>query len=169
RSVVPSTPQAGARRRVVGSGAHRLAAGGQEVLGYDGSRHRAAQSLGVDPGAAFVIRGLAGVVGCRGQASLGRVPVHDRSAVLARGIAGHIRRGAAHLLLLHGADLRRAPVGHACNLVAGESGGRVWTTLAAWSLMIRAVGIGYAVQNPDTPYFIFLGLALLCGFGGGNF
>jgi NNP family nitrate/nitrite transporter-like MFS transporter len=26
-----------------------------------------------------------------------------------------------------------------------------------------------AVQNPDTPYWIFLALALLCGFGGGNF
>jgi len=25
------------------------------------------------------------------------------------------------------------------------------------------------VQNPDTPYFIFLTLALLCGLGGGNF
>jgi NNP family nitrate/nitrite transporter-like MFS transporter len=48
-------------------------------------------------------------------------------------------------------------------------GGRLWTTLATWSLMIPAVGIGYAVQNPNTPYFIFLGLALLCGFGGGNF
>ncbi|MDP2334092.1 MAG: MFS transporter [Reyranella sp.] len=48
-------------------------------------------------------------------------------------------------------------------------GGRMWTTLATWSLMIPAVGIGYAVQNPATPYWIFLGLALLCGFGGGNF
>src|SRR6266545_4976336 len=48
-------------------------------------------------------------------------------------------------------------------------GGRLWTTLATWSLMIPAVGIGLAVQSPDTPYFIFLGLALLCGFGGGNF
>src|SRR5262245_42337356 len=48
-------------------------------------------------------------------------------------------------------------------------GGRLWTTLATWSLMLPAVGIGFAVQNPDTPYFIFLGLALLCGFGGGNF
>jgi NNP family nitrate/nitrite transporter-like MFS transporter len=48
-------------------------------------------------------------------------------------------------------------------------GGRLWTTLATWSLMIPAVGIGLAVQNPDTPYFVFLGLALLCGFGGGNF
>jgi hypothetical protein len=35
--------------------------------------------------------------------------------------------------------------------------------------MIPTVGIGYAVQNPNTPYFLFLALALLCGFGGGNF
>ena len=48
-------------------------------------------------------------------------------------------------------------------------GGRLWTTLATWSLMIPALGIGFAVQNPDTPYFVFLALALLCGFGGGNF
>jgi NNP family nitrate/nitrite transporter-like MFS transporter len=48
-------------------------------------------------------------------------------------------------------------------------GGRLWTTLATWSLMVPAVGIGYAVQNPATPYWIFLVLALLCGFGGGNF
>lgn len=48
-------------------------------------------------------------------------------------------------------------------------GGRLWTTVATWSLMIPAVGIGYAVQNPNTPYVLFLGLALLCGLGGGNF
>ena len=48
-------------------------------------------------------------------------------------------------------------------------GGRLWTTLATWSLMIPAVGIGLAVQSPNTPYWIFLALALLCGFGGGNF
>src|SRR5262245_33983410 len=48
-------------------------------------------------------------------------------------------------------------------------GGRLWTTVATWSLMIPAVGIGYAVQNPDTPYVVFLTLALLCGLGGGNF
>ncbi len=48
-------------------------------------------------------------------------------------------------------------------------GGRLWTTLATWSLLIPAIGMGYAVQNPNTPYWIFLGLALLCGFGGGNF
>ncbi len=48
-------------------------------------------------------------------------------------------------------------------------GGRLWTTLTTWSLIIPALGIGYAVQSPDTPYVVLLALALLCGFGGGNF
>jgi NNP family nitrate/nitrite transporter-like MFS transporter len=48
-------------------------------------------------------------------------------------------------------------------------GGRLWTTLTTASLLVPALGIGYAVQDPDTPYLIFLVLALLCGFGGGNF
>jgi len=48
-------------------------------------------------------------------------------------------------------------------------GGRLWTTLTTASLLVPAFGIGYAVQDPDTPYLIFLVLALLCGFGGGNF
>jgi NNP family nitrate/nitrite transporter-like MFS transporter len=48
-------------------------------------------------------------------------------------------------------------------------GGRLWTTLTTWSLLIPAIGIGFAVQNPNTPYVVLLILALLCGFGGGNF
>jgi NNP family nitrate/nitrite transporter-like MFS transporter len=48
-------------------------------------------------------------------------------------------------------------------------GGRLWTTLTTWSLILPALGIGFAVQNQDTPYWIMLLLALLCGFGGGNF
>ena len=48
-------------------------------------------------------------------------------------------------------------------------GGRLWTTLSTASLLVPAVGIGMAVQNPDTSYTVFLVLALLCGFGGGNF
>ncbi len=48
-------------------------------------------------------------------------------------------------------------------------GGRLWTTLSTASLLIPAIGIGYSVQDPQTPYFVFLVLALLCGFGGGNF
>ncbi|MFD1192307.1 MULTISPECIES: NarK family nitrate/nitrite MFS transporter [Phenylobacterium] len=48
-------------------------------------------------------------------------------------------------------------------------GGRLWTTLSSLSLLIPAVGIGLAVQNPATPYSVFVTLALLCGLGGGNF
>lgn len=48
-------------------------------------------------------------------------------------------------------------------------GGRLWTTITTASLLIPAVGIGVAVQNPDSPYWLFMVLALLCGFGGGNF
>lgn len=48
-------------------------------------------------------------------------------------------------------------------------GGRLWTTITTGSLLIPAFGIGYAVQDPSTPYAMFLFLALLCGLGGGNF
>jgi NNP family nitrate/nitrite transporter-like MFS transporter len=48
-------------------------------------------------------------------------------------------------------------------------GGRLWTTLTTASLLIPAIGIGFAAQNPATPYWVMLVLALLCGFGGGNF
>ncbi|OYW83570.1 MAG: nitrate/nitrite transporter [Asticcacaulis sp. 32-58-5] len=48
-------------------------------------------------------------------------------------------------------------------------GGRLWTVLTTLSLAIPAVGIGIAVQHPETPYTAFVILALLCGFGGGNF
>jgi NNP family nitrate/nitrite transporter-like MFS transporter len=48
-------------------------------------------------------------------------------------------------------------------------GGRKWTALSTGSLLIPAAGIGVAVQSPETPYAVFLLLALLCGLGGGNF
>ncbi len=48
-------------------------------------------------------------------------------------------------------------------------GGRRWTAISTASLLIPAIGIGFAVQNTETPYEIFVMLALLCGFGGGNF
>lgn len=48
-------------------------------------------------------------------------------------------------------------------------GGRRWTAISTASLLLPAIGIGFAVQNPETPYATFLILALLCGFGGGNF
>lgn len=48
-------------------------------------------------------------------------------------------------------------------------GGRRWTAISTASLLIPTMGIGIVVQNTDTPYGVFLILALLCGFGGGNF
>lgn len=48
-------------------------------------------------------------------------------------------------------------------------GGRKWTTISTASLLIPAIGIGFAVQDVTTGYPTMLLLALLCGFGGGNF
>jgi NNP family nitrate/nitrite transporter-like MFS transporter len=48
-------------------------------------------------------------------------------------------------------------------------GGRLWTTISTLSLLVPAIGIGVAVQNPHTPYTVFVALALACGLGGGNF
>jgi MFS transporter, NNP family, nitrate/nitrite transporter len=48
-------------------------------------------------------------------------------------------------------------------------GGRRWTAISTASLLIPAIGIGFAVQDNTTSYPTMLFLALLCGFGGGNF
>jgi MFS transporter, NNP family, nitrate/nitrite transporter len=48
-------------------------------------------------------------------------------------------------------------------------GGRRFTALATAGLMLPALGIGFAVQDPTTPYEWMVALALLCGLGGGNF
>ena len=48
-------------------------------------------------------------------------------------------------------------------------GGRKWTAISTASLLIPAIGIGFAVQDTSTSYVTMLILALLCGFGGGNF
>lgn len=48
-------------------------------------------------------------------------------------------------------------------------GGRKWTAISTASLLIPAIGIGFAVRDLDTNYSTLLILALLCGFGGGNF
>jgi MFS transporter, NNP family, nitrate/nitrite transporter len=48
-------------------------------------------------------------------------------------------------------------------------GGRRFTAAATASLVLPAVGIGFAVQDSRTPYEWMLALALLCGLGGGNF
>ncbi|MFY0663835.1 MAG: MFS transporter [Natronospirillum sp.] len=48
-------------------------------------------------------------------------------------------------------------------------GGRRWTAISTASLLLPCLWLGVALQNPDTPYLVMLILALMCGFGGGNF
>ena len=48
-------------------------------------------------------------------------------------------------------------------------GGRRWTALSTASLLIPSLWMGFAVQDPSTSYSVFVLIALLCGFGGGNF
>jgi MFS transporter, NNP family, nitrate/nitrite transporter len=48
-------------------------------------------------------------------------------------------------------------------------GGRRWTFISTALLLIPAAGIGFAVRNTETPYWLMAGLALLSGLGGGNF
>jgi len=65
---------------------------------------------------------------------------------------------------LSGATLR-VPYGLAVSMF----GGRNWTLVSAALLLIPSTGLALAVQNPSTPYWMFLLLALVTGFGGGNF
>ena len=48
-------------------------------------------------------------------------------------------------------------------------GGRKWTAISTASLLIPALGMGFALRDPTTSYPTLLALALLCGLGGGNF
>ncbi len=49
------------------------------------------------------------------------------------------------------------------------SGGRNTIALTTAFLIIPSLGAGVALQNPETPYGIFVVLAALSGIGGGNF
>ncbi|MBU8908318.1 NarK family nitrate/nitrite MFS transporter [Desertibacillus haloalkaliphilus] len=48
-------------------------------------------------------------------------------------------------------------------------GGRNWTVFSTATLLIPTIGIGYAVQNPETSFTTMAILAALCGLGAGNF
>lgn len=48
-------------------------------------------------------------------------------------------------------------------------GGRNWTLISTALLLLPAIGLGVAITNPETPFWVFAALALLAGFGGGNF
>ena len=48
-------------------------------------------------------------------------------------------------------------------------GTRLTVTVATFIKLIPMVWLGFAVQNPETPYIHFLIISFLCGFGGGDF
>lgn len=48
-------------------------------------------------------------------------------------------------------------------------GTRAVVTLATASLLVPSVGVGLAVQDPSTPFWVLVLLAAAAGFGGGNF
>ncbi|WP_152081156.1 NarK family nitrate/nitrite MFS transporter [Enterobacter oligotrophicus] len=48
-------------------------------------------------------------------------------------------------------------------------GGRYWTVLSTVILIIPCIWLGIAIQNTATPYWVFIIIALLCGFAGANF
>ena len=56
-----------------------------------------------------------------------------------------------------------------CAFAVPVIGGRRFTTFATASLLLPAIGIGLAVQDPGTPFAWMVVLALLCGLGGANF
>ncbi|TVR56723.1 MAG: MFS transporter [Candidatus Competibacteraceae bacterium] len=48
-------------------------------------------------------------------------------------------------------------------------GGRNWTVFSTLLLLLPTLWIGFATQNLDTQYPVFVVIALLCGLGAGNF
>jgi MFS transporter, NNP family, nitrate/nitrite transporter len=48
-------------------------------------------------------------------------------------------------------------------------GGRNWTMVSAALLLVPTLGFAYAVQHPDTPFWVFCLIAATAGLGGGNF
>jgi len=48
-------------------------------------------------------------------------------------------------------------------------GGRRWTTFSTCFLLVPCIWLGFAVQDPATPFGVFVIISLLCGFAGANF
>jgi NNP family nitrate/nitrite transporter-like MFS transporter len=65
---------------------------------------------------------------------------------------------------LSGAALRLA-----YSFVVPIFGGRNFTVFSTATLLLPAMWMAFAVQDPSTNYVVFVVIALLCGLGGGNF
>ena len=138
------------------TGAHQgLAAGGCTNSGVPRAARFPAQPVDLGPLPAVVVRRLDRLVGrrCKAPLRLGSAFNNEQLFWLAA------------LPGLSGATLR---VIYA--FMPAIFGGRLWTTLTTWSLLIPAVGMGFCGAGTRLlPTWIFLVLALLCGLGGGNF
>ncbi len=55
------------------------------------------------------------------------------------------------------------------SFIVSMVGGRRWTVISTLLLLLPCIGIGVAVQDAQTPYWVMLLLAAACGLGGGNF
>jgi len=55
------------------------------------------------------------------------------------------------------------------SFAVAKFGGRNWTIISTLLLLIPAIGLGLALQDPGAPYSTFLILAFFSGLGGGNF
>ncbi|MDO9497571.1 MAG: MFS transporter [Nocardioides sp.] len=54
-------------------------------------------------------------------------------------------------------------------LAVPKFGGRNWTMVSAALLLVPTLGYAVAVQNPQTPFWVFCLIAATAGLGGGNF
>jgi len=56
-----------------------------------------------------------------------------------------------------------------CSFLVAVAGGRNVAAVTTALLLVPAIGVGLALQSPETPYGILLALAVASGVGGGAF
>jgi len=96
------------------------------------------------------------------------------SVVTAMGSAGfHYMTGAAavgnSLLLTSTPTLVGAALRIPYTFAIPKFGGRAFTVFSAGILLIPTLGLAYFINQPSTPFWVFMLLAMLAGVGGGNF
>ncbi|HVV10737.1 nitrate/nitrite transporter [Amycolatopsis sp.] len=87
--------------------------------------------------------------------------------VLFMGTPYHISAGDK-FLLTSAATLVGSGMRIPYNFAVAKFGGRNWTIISALLLLIPTITAAF-VMKPGTSFGVFLVLAILCGFGGGNF
>ena len=55
------------------------------------------------------------------------------------------------------------------SFVVPMCGGRRWTAFSTALMLLPCLWLGFAVQEPNTPFAVFVVISLLCGFAGANF